>query len=139
MLAGWDWARRPVGVVAVGSRTRPQLVGSLARRLAQIGRLDWLGELTRTGGGPPGAAYASNSVQRLAAVHDAFELAARAGGRGGRAGRPGAARGRHHGHGLDHDRGGPPAAQGRRARRAAARPRHRRVDQTDDKSGDKGR
>ena len=41
----WDWEQRPIGVVAVGSRTRPRLVGSLARRLAQVGRLEWLGEL----------------------------------------------------------------------------------------------
>jgi ATP-dependent DNA helicase RecQ len=74
VLAGWEWAQRPVAVVALGSRTRPRLVGSLARRLAQIGRLEFLGELPRTGGGPPGAGATSNSVQRLAAVHDAFAL-----------------------------------------------------------------
>jgi ATP-dependent DNA helicase RecQ len=74
VLAGWEWAQRPVAVVALGSRTRPRLVGSLARRLAQIGRLDFLGELIRTGGGLPGAGATSNSVQRLAAVHDAFAL-----------------------------------------------------------------
>jgi ATP-dependent DNA helicase RecQ len=72
VLAAWDWAQRPGGVVAVGSRTRPRLVGSFARRLAQVGRLDFLGELPRIGGGPPGAGAVSNSVQRLAAVHGAF-------------------------------------------------------------------
>ncbi|MBM0226870.1 ATP-dependent DNA helicase RecQ, partial [Micromonospora sp. ATA51] len=30
------WPRRPVGVVAVGSRTRPALVGSLAERIATV-------------------------------------------------------------------------------------------------------
>jgi ATP-dependent DNA helicase RecQ len=74
VLAAWDWAQRPVGVVAVGSRSRPRLVGSLARRLAQVGRLQWVGELPRTGGGAPGAAATSNSIQRLAAVHDAFAV-----------------------------------------------------------------
>jgi ATP-dependent DNA helicase RecQ len=74
VLAGWEWAQRPVAAVGLGSRTRPRLVGSLARRLAQIGRLDFLGELVRTGGGPPGAGATSNSVQRLSAVHDAFAL-----------------------------------------------------------------
>ena len=72
VLAAWDWAERPGGVVAVGSRTRPRLVGSFARRLAQVGRLHFLGELPSIGGGPPGAGAVSNSVQRLAAVHGAF-------------------------------------------------------------------
>jgi len=36
--------------------------------------LPLLGEVTRIGGGPPGAASTSNSVQRLAAVHDAFAV-----------------------------------------------------------------
>jgi ATP-dependent DNA helicase RecQ len=74
VLASWGWARRPAGVVAVASRTRPRLVGTLARRLAQVGRLEFLGELPRVGGGPSGAAATSNSVQRLAAVHDAFTV-----------------------------------------------------------------
>jgi ATP-dependent DNA helicase RecQ len=72
VLKEWGWVRRPAGVVAIGTRTRPRLVGSLARRLAEVGRLELLGELPRRGGGPPGAAAVSNSVQRLAAVHDAF-------------------------------------------------------------------
>jgi len=54
--------------------TRPRLVGSLARRLAQVGRLEFLGELPRVGGGPSGAGATSNSIQRLAAVHDAFAV-----------------------------------------------------------------
>jgi ATP-dependent DNA helicase RecQ len=74
VLASWNWERRPAGVVAIASRTRPRLVGSLARRLAQVGRLEFLGELARVGGGPSGAAAVSNSVQRLAAVHDAFAV-----------------------------------------------------------------
>jgi ATP-dependent DNA helicase RecQ len=72
VLTAWNWSVRPAGVVAVASRTRPRLVGSLARRLAQVGRLEWVGDLPRTGGGPPGAAAESNSVQRLAAVHAGF-------------------------------------------------------------------
>ena len=72
VLAAWGWAQRPGAVVAIGSRTRPQLVGSFARRLAQVGRLEFLGELPRVGGGPPGVGAVSNSVQRLAAVHEAF-------------------------------------------------------------------
>ena len=55
VLAGWGWAERPVGVVGVGSRTRPHQVAHLARRIAEIGRLPLLGTL-RPGRGSPGAA-----------------------------------------------------------------------------------
>jgi len=74
VLASWNWAQRPAGVVALAARTRPRLVGSLARRLARVGRLEFLGELPRVGGGPSGAGATSNSIQRLAAVHDAFAV-----------------------------------------------------------------
>ncbi|MFG1880802.1 DEAD/DEAH box helicase [Micromonospora sp. NPDC049102] len=73
------WPRRPVAVVAVSSRRRPRLVGSLAERIAAVGRLPLLGAVAATGpvgpGGPRG-----NSAQRVRALHDAFvvpsELAA---------------------------------------------------------------
>jgi ATP-dependent DNA helicase RecQ len=74
VLKAWDWEQRPSGVVALASRTRPRLVSSLARRLAEVGRLAFMGELPRVGGGPPGAAATSNSVQRLAAVYGAFTV-----------------------------------------------------------------
>ncbi|MGE5827999.1 MAG: recombinase RecQ, partial [Micromonosporaceae bacterium] len=74
VLAAWGWARRPGAVVAVASRHRPQLVASLARRIAEVGRLPFLGELPRTPGHPGGPAGETNSVQRLAAVHGAFTL-----------------------------------------------------------------
>jgi ATP-dependent DNA helicase RecQ len=70
VLAGWDWAQRPAGVVSLPSRTRPRLVGTLAGRIAQIGRLLDLGAL----GCRPGAqalrpaGHQANSAQRLAAV-----------------------------------------------------------------------
>ncbi|MFJ5772625.1 RecQ family ATP-dependent DNA helicase [Streptomyces sp. NPDC093094] len=79
-----DWARgpggwaspaadaqpRPVGVVTVGSRTRPQLIGSLGARIAEVGRLPVLGALE----------YAhdvshiprSNSAQRLRTLDGAL-------------------------------------------------------------------
>ena len=66
VLAGWGWEQRPVGVVAVPSRSRPRLVGSLAARLAEVGRLPLLGTLDRTRDAP--AAGRSNSAQRLHAV-----------------------------------------------------------------------
>jgi ATP-dependent DNA helicase RecQ len=74
VLKDWDWAQRPVAVAGVASRARPRLVGSLARRLAQVGRLTDLGDLDRVSGGPSGAGSDSNSVQRLAAVWGAFRI-----------------------------------------------------------------
>ncbi|MFG3526518.1 RecQ family ATP-dependent DNA helicase [Streptomyces sp. NPDC047917] len=78
---GWapsvpDATARPVGVVAVPSLTRPQLVGSLAQGVATIGRLPFLGTLTYTG--PDGAhtARRSNSAQRLRALSGAFAVPA---------------------------------------------------------------
>ncbi len=70
VLADWDWDRRPAAVVSIESRSRPRLVDSLARRIAEVGRLRFLGSVTRSGGG--GARVDSNSAQRLRAVHDAF-------------------------------------------------------------------
>jgi ATP-dependent DNA helicase RecQ len=70
VLAAWDWAERPAGVVAVPSRTRPRLIGSLAMRVAEIGRIPHLGELgyrsAPASGRPPRHQY--NSAQRLSAV-----------------------------------------------------------------------
>ncbi|MFI7577915.1 DEAD/DEAH box helicase [Micromonospora sp. NPDC049497] len=67
------WPRRPVGVVAVGSRRRPRLVGSLAERIATVGRLPLLGHVTPVG--PSGAGGArGNSAQRVRALHGAFTV-----------------------------------------------------------------
>ncbi len=68
-LRDWPWERRPQGVVAMPSRARPELVGSLARRIAEIGRLDDLGTIGYRGDGPRGEA-GGNSAFRLAAVWD---------------------------------------------------------------------
>ena len=67
VLAEWGWARRPVGVVAMPSRSRPALVGSLAAGLSEIGRLPLLGSLDLAHGGPTGEA-GGNSAFRLAGV-----------------------------------------------------------------------
>ncbi len=75
VLKGWGWADRPTGVVVVPSRTRPQLVGSLGARLAEVGRLPLLGTLDLLRDVPPGAGR-SNSAQRLKAVHGAFGVPA---------------------------------------------------------------
>ena len=70
VLAGWGWAERPVGVVGVGSRTRPHQLDHLARRIAEIGRLPLLGTLAPAG---PRPSTGANSAQRLAAVWNAFD------------------------------------------------------------------
>lgn len=69
VLAGWGWAERPVAVVALPSRSHPLLVDSLARGLAEVGRLPYLGALEPVGGGPTGQP-GGNSVFRLAGVWD---------------------------------------------------------------------
>ncbi|MFF4320785.1 RecQ family ATP-dependent DNA helicase [Streptomyces sp. NPDC001568] len=76
---GWapnvqDATARPVGVVAVPSMTRPQLVGSLAQGVATVGRLPFLGSLTYTGPDGAHAARRSNSAQRLRALSGAFAV-----------------------------------------------------------------
>lgn len=69
VLAAWDWAQRPVGVVAMPSRGRPAVVGSLAAQISQIGRLPLLGTLELAHGGPVGEP-GGNSAFRLANVWD---------------------------------------------------------------------
>ncbi len=63
-LKDWPWAVRPTGVVAMSSRSRPELVASLAQALSSIGRLQFLGTLERSGGTPRGDG-ATNSAYRL--------------------------------------------------------------------------
>ncbi|CCH77419.1 ATP-dependent DNA helicase [Nostocoides japonicum T1-X7] len=85
-LAAWGWTHRPVGVVAMPSRRRPALVGSLAEGIAEIGRLPFLGSLEPRHGGPEGEP-GGNSAFRLASVWDRLAVepavaAAVAGARG---------------------------------------------------------
>ncbi|KQX05093.1 MULTISPECIES: RecQ family ATP-dependent DNA helicase [unclassified Leifsonia] len=72
VLAEWGWVTRPVGVVAVPSRRHPLLVDSLARGLASVGRLPYLGELGTRNGGPTGEP-GGNSVYRLGGLWDRFD------------------------------------------------------------------
>ncbi|MER7167616.1 DEAD/DEAH box helicase [Micromonospora sp. NPDC000207] len=67
------WPSRPVGVVAVGSRRHPTLVASLADRIATVGRLPLLGQVTPVGPSA-GSAARGNSAQRVRALHDAFTV-----------------------------------------------------------------
>jgi ATP-dependent DNA helicase RecQ len=71
VLKSWDWSQRPVAVVWVGSHRRPQLIADLAARIARLGRLRELGSLPHVRGA---AGYRSNGAQRLAAVHNAYEV-----------------------------------------------------------------
>ncbi|MFE5583448.1 RecQ family ATP-dependent DNA helicase [Kitasatospora sp. NPDC056531] len=64
---------RPVGVVTMACSTRPQLVGSLGARIAEIGRLPLLGRIEYAGGLPPHGAR-SNSAQRLHSLAGALVL-----------------------------------------------------------------
>ncbi|MFW6692102.1 DEAD/DEAH box helicase [Streptomyces sp. MAR4 CNX-425] len=88
VLAGWarapggwaaggpDAAARPAGVVAVPSTTRPQMVDSLARGVATVGRLPYLGTMAyaHPDGGAQRPVRRSNSAQRLAALTGAFAV-----------------------------------------------------------------
>ncbi|MFF0202030.1 RecQ family ATP-dependent DNA helicase [Streptomyces sp. NPDC005017] len=79
-----DWARgpggwasgdadappRPVGVVTIASRTRPQLIGSLGTRIAEVGRLPLLGAVEYAHDGSH--ISRSNSAQRLKALDGAL-------------------------------------------------------------------
>ncbi|TFV98325.1 RecQ family ATP-dependent DNA helicase [Leifsonia flava] len=72
VLAEWGWETRPVGVVAMPSRRHPLLVDSLARGLAAVGRLPYLGSLGTRNGGPTGEP-GGNSVYRLGGLWDRFD------------------------------------------------------------------
>ncbi len=71
VLADWGWDDRPAAVVSVPSRAHPLLVASIARGLAEAGRLPYLGPLDFDNGGPAGGP-GGNSAYRLAGVWDRF-------------------------------------------------------------------
>jgi ATP-dependent DNA helicase RecQ len=75
VLKSWGWEHRPVAVVAMPARARPRLVGSVATRIAEIGRLPLLGSLAHVDGGPTGG-RGGNSAHRLAAVWDRLTVPA---------------------------------------------------------------
>jgi ATP-dependent DNA helicase RecQ len=72
VLAAWDWAQRPAGVLTLPSGTRPRLITSLGRRLADVGRLPYLGALAYAGDGPGPRRH--NSAQRLSSLWHALEV-----------------------------------------------------------------
>ncbi|MGW4710396.1 DEAD/DEAH box helicase [Streptomyces sp. NPDC004314] len=76
---GWasgaaDAPARPVGVVALPSRSRPQLVGSLAARIAEIGRMPVLGTIEYADQLPEFGLTSSNSAQRVRGLHQALTV-----------------------------------------------------------------
>ncbi|MFJ8587933.1 RecQ family ATP-dependent DNA helicase [Streptomyces sp. NPDC093595] len=78
---------RPVGVVTVASRSRPELVGSLGRRIAEVGRMPLLGSVEYVPEAVEARISRTNSAQRVVGLHRALtvpeplarELAAAAG------------------------------------------------------------
>jgi ATP-dependent DNA helicase RecQ len=72
VLAAWDWDTRPAAVVTLPSRARPLLIESLAKRLADVGRLPYLGSLAYADGGPGPRRH--NSAQRLRSLWDALTV-----------------------------------------------------------------
>jgi ATP-dependent DNA helicase RecQ len=71
VLAAWNWATRPAAVVAMASRSRPYLITGLATRIADLGRLPYLGALRYSGDGAASEGSSSrqhNSAQRMRAV-----------------------------------------------------------------------
>ena len=105
---------------ALPSRTRPQLIESLAQRIAEIGRMPYLGSLAYAVEPPARPRPQHNSAQRLRAVWHSAHRARAVARPAGRRGRPGAAGRRPDRNRLDHDGRGPAAARGRGPRRAAA-------------------
>ena len=71
VLAAWEWTTRPTAVIGLDSVTRPVLIGSLTRRLAELGRLTDLGVLRYTPDRRP--VTAANSAYRVAALHGSWE------------------------------------------------------------------
>ncbi|WP_459803380.1 RecQ family ATP-dependent DNA helicase [Herbidospora sp. RD11066] len=71
VLKHWGWEQRPVAVVSVPSVSKPRLVRSLAERLAQVGRLTYLGELGYRNGSP-GRQF--NSNQRVQAIRGTLAM-----------------------------------------------------------------
>ena len=61
------------GLITLPSRSRPQLIESLGQRMAEIGRMPYLGALTYADGARPGARQ-YNSAQRLRALWHELEV-----------------------------------------------------------------
>jgi ATP-dependent DNA helicase RecQ len=73
VLGRWDWPERPGWVTFVPSRRHPKLVGDLAERIAEVGRLPLHPVLERTRDDPPQLEMA-NSAHQCRNVHGAFTI-----------------------------------------------------------------
>src|SRR5579863_1999059 len=73
VLAAWDWSQRPAGLVSMPSRTRPVLITSLGQRIAEVGRLPYLGSLGYVSPDGPGQRR-HNSAQRLRSLWHALTV-----------------------------------------------------------------
>lgn len=89
---GWaadavDAVPRPVGVVTMASRRRPQLIESLGRHISEVGRMPLLGHVGHAPGTEDIRISQTNSAQRVRALHERLvvgpELAAALGAAGG--------------------------------------------------------
>jgi len=74
-LKGWPWQQRPEWVTWIPSRSRPLLVEGLARRLAELGKLELVDAVRRVDGAAPPQAQMENSAAQAANVVDVFEFA----------------------------------------------------------------
>ncbi|GLB62756.1 ATP-dependent DNA helicase RecQ [Dietzia sp. NCCP-2495] len=70
VLREWGWDERPTCVATLLTGDHPQLLSSLAQALAQMGRMTYLGELTRDQALPP--VTAQNSAYRVAQLWGTF-------------------------------------------------------------------
>lgn len=86
VLAGWDWARRPVAVVALAGHgpdaeapgpALDEMVVAVARAVAAIGRMRFAGTLPLRPGA--GEVTAQNSAYRVGGLIDRWDFAALAG------------------------------------------------------------
>ncbi|MFI2028369.1 RecQ family ATP-dependent DNA helicase [Streptomyces buecherae] len=76
---GWasnapDAPSRPIGVVTVASRSRPQLIQSLGERIATVGRMPLLGTVAYRDDGVDTRVPRTNSAQRLRALDGALTV-----------------------------------------------------------------
>ncbi|MEU9861873.1 RecQ family ATP-dependent DNA helicase [Streptomyces sp. NPDC047971] len=76
---GWasgapDAPARPAGVVTIASRNRPHLVGSLGRRIAEIGRMPLLGAVEYVPEAEELRISRTNSAQRVVGLHQALTV-----------------------------------------------------------------
>ncbi|UYQ64883.1 RecQ family ATP-dependent DNA helicase [Streptomyces peucetius] len=74
---GWasgaaDAPQRPAGVVTVASRSRPRLIGSLAGRIGEVGRMPLLGSVEYVPEVLDSGIPRTNSAQRVRALHEAL-------------------------------------------------------------------